>query len=381
MPSAEIISIGTELLLGEIVNSNSQYLAKKLNENGIDVFFISSVGDNLERIRGVLKIAAKRSEIIITTGGLGPTIDDPTREAIASFTGNDLVFNNYLWRQIKKRFSLYRKHPTANNKKQAYIPKNATFIENPVGTAPAFFMKFKKNLIIALPGVPAEMEFLFEKNILPYLKKKYSTNSILVTRTIRTIGIGESSIDDLIGDLETSSNPTVGLAAHAAQVDIRVTAKADNHSDSMDLLNPFITQIQSKMGKYIFGMENDTLLHAINKLFKKRSIRLLVFDNTKTNYFKEIFSCLVCKFIDNENIKKQKLEITFRKLYNVHNCNAIFWLDKNNDNQIDKLLFVGEKKYKEISIFRGARSIMNEWISHKVLGLLFLKINESFNEE
>lgn len=347
MPSAEIISIGTELLLGEIVNSNSQYLAKKLNENGIDVFFISSIGDNLERIRGVLKIAAKRSEIIITTGGLGPTIDDPTREAIASFTGNDLVFNNYLWRQIKKRFSLYRKHPTANNKKQAYIPKNATFIENPVGTAPAFFMKFKKNLIIALPGVPAEMEFLFEKNILPYLKKKYSTNSILVTRTIRTIGIGESSIDDLIGDLETSSNPTVGLAAHAAQVDIRVTAKADNHSDSMDLLNPFITQIQSKMGKYIFGMENDTLLHAINKLFKKRSIRLLVFDNTKTNYFKEIFSCLVCKLIDNENIKKQKLEITFRKLYNVHNCNAIFWLDKNNDNQIDKLLFVGEKNIKK----------------------------------
>ena len=173
MPSAEIIAIGTELLLGSILDTNSQYLAKELNRAGIDLFRWTIVGDNPQRIKQTILEAYSRTDIIITTGGLGPTIDDPTREAAALAWGVSLEFHPKLWLQIVDRFDKYGRYPTENNRRQAYIPKGAQPIENPVGTAPAFYLERDRKTLICLPGVPAEMKYLFQKSVMPMLIGNY----------------------------------------------------------------------------------------------------------------------------------------------------------------------------------------------------------------
>jgi len=173
MPSAEIIAIGTELLLGEISDTNTAFIAKALNYIGIDIYHTSMVGDNQARITEQIKQSIKHAEIVITTGGLGPTVDDPTRQAVADVYGEKLIFHEHLWEQIQSRFKAFNRIPTDNNKKQAFIPQNAVPIENPVGTAPAFYISEKNKTIICLPGVPTEMEYLLNNNIIHLLKKTY----------------------------------------------------------------------------------------------------------------------------------------------------------------------------------------------------------------
>ena len=230
MPSAEIIAIGTELLLGEISDTNTAFIAKALNLIGIDIYRTSIVGDNQSRITDLIKQSIKRAEIVITTGGLGPTVDDPTRKAVADVYGEKLIFHEHLWEQIQSRFRAFNRIPTANNKRQAFIPQNAIPIENPVGTAPAFYISEKDKTLISLPGVPAEMNFLLNNKIILLLKKTYNLESTTISRIIHTAGIGESSIDNLIGDFEKLNNPSVGITAKPGQVDIRITAKACNQS-------------------------------------------------------------------------------------------------------------------------------------------------------
>jgi len=259
MPTAEIITIGTELLLGETVDTNTRYIARVLRDIGIDIFRTSTIGDNLERIASIIREGHQRAEIIITTGGLGPTVDDPTREAIALGIGVKTEFRPELWEQIKERFQRYGHSPTENNKRQAYVPEGAIAIENPVGTAPAFIVEKGKKSIIALPGVPREMEHLIAYNVVPYLQKKYDLRSVIKTRLIHTSGIGESQIDDRIEDLERLHNPTVGLAAHAGQVDIRITAKADSEQDADQLIAELEEDLFSRLGKWIYGVDEDTL--------------------------------------------------------------------------------------------------------------------------
>jgi len=159
MPNAEIITIGTEILLGEIVDTNSRYIARVLRDEGIDLFWTSTVGDNVDRISEVIQASLKRSDIVITTGGLGPTIDDPTREAIAKAFNVTNEFQENLWQDVIERFKEYGKVPTENNKRQAYIPAGAMPIPNPVGTAPAFIMETSENVVISLPGVPVKWKF------------------------------------------------------------------------------------------------------------------------------------------------------------------------------------------------------------------------------
>jgi len=154
MAKAEILTIGTEILLGEIVDTNSRHIARALRDAGIDLFWTSTVGDNPERIAEAIRAGLDRSEIIITTGGLGPTVDDPTREAVAMAFGVKTVFKEELWQQVIDRFTRFGRTPTENNKRQAYIPEGASAIENPVGTAPAFMMETDTQVVISLPGVP-----------------------------------------------------------------------------------------------------------------------------------------------------------------------------------------------------------------------------------
>ena len=259
MPSAEIITIGTEILLGEILDTNAQYIARALRDLGIDLYRKTTVGDNQKRIAQVLQQAMERCDIIITTGGLGPTVDDPTREAVALAAGLEVEFRPELWEQIQARFRRFGRNPTENNKRQAYIPKGSRAIENPVGTAPAFVVEAGGAAIIALPGVPREMEHLMENFVLPYLREQFDLDSIIKSRILHTSGVGESQIDDLIGDLETLENPTVALAAHSGRVDVRITAKAGSEVEADEKIQWVEQVIRQRLGKWIYGSEQDTL--------------------------------------------------------------------------------------------------------------------------
>ena len=260
MPSAEIISIGTEILLGEIVDTNAQYIARALKEAGIDLFRKTTIGDNAARIALALSEALNRSDIIITSGGLGPTVDDLTREGVAMAVGVEVEYLPELWEQIQERFRRFGRQPTDNNKRQAYIPAGAIPIENPVGTAPAFIVLGPDDkTIISLPGVPREMEYLMRNAVLPFLANHYSLHDVIKSLTLHTSGAGESQIDELIADLEKGSNPTVGLSAHAGQVDIRITAKADSVSQADAMIERIETSIRQRLGNWIYGVDEQTL--------------------------------------------------------------------------------------------------------------------------
>lgn len=259
MPIAEIITIGTEILLGEIDDTNATYLSQRLNAIGIDIYRKTTIGDNAQRIASLIEETLSRSDIILTTGGLGPTVDDPTREALALAMGVELQFHPELWEQIKERFRRYHREPTENNRRQAYLPASALPIENPVGTAPAFIIHQGGKTIACLPGVPREMEFLMEKSIIPFLKSTYHLQGLIKTRTLHTAGIGESLIDSMISDLETLTNPTVGLAAHSGQVDIRITVKANSESEANQMIKPIENEIRNRLKESIYGADNESL--------------------------------------------------------------------------------------------------------------------------
>jgi len=259
MPVAEIIAIGTELLLGEIQDTNTRYLALALRNAGIDLYRTMTVGDNVHRIAQVVQESLERVDIIITTGGLGPTVDDPTRQAVAEAVGVELDFQPVLWDQIQERFKRYNRPPTENNKRQAYIPQGALPIENPVGTAPAFIVETSQQAIISLPGVPREMEFLVQKTVLPYLRSRYNLKGLIKTRVLHTVSVGESMVDELIGDLEVLGNPTVGLLAHPGQIDIRIAAKSESERAADQMIDQVAQVIRERLGSIIYGEDDQTL--------------------------------------------------------------------------------------------------------------------------
>ena len=276
MPVAEVITIGTELLLGVIQDTNTSFIAKTLNSAGIDIFHASMIGDNEERIALEIRAALKRADIIITTGGLGPTIDDPTRDAVALAFNRRTEFKPELWDQILARFKAYGRTPTENNKRQAFIPEGAVAIPNPVGTAPAFYIEENHKILFSLPGVPSEMKTLLGSDVLPIIKSKFPIESAIVIRTIHTAGIGESSVDELVSDLEKMSNPTVGLAAHPGQVDIRITAKANTRELAQELIAPVEIKVRQLLGDYIYGEDDITLDKVISDEIKLKNINLII---------------------------------------------------------------------------------------------------------
>ncbi len=237
MPSAEIISIGTELLLGEILDSNAQYIAKELRHVGIDLFWTTTVGDNQSRIAKAIRHGLSRSDILLCTGGLGPTVDDVSREGIAEGLGIALEYHEHLWEEIQVRFSRFGREASENNKQQAFIPIGAQVLDNPNGSAPAFLVEHEGKIVISMPGVPREMIHIMEKSVLPYLGKINDGGGVIKIRILHTAGISESRIDERIADLEEQRNPTVGLAAHTGAVDIRLTAKASGQEKASKMLD------------------------------------------------------------------------------------------------------------------------------------------------
>lgn len=280
MPTAEIIAIGTELLLGEIQDTNTSYLARKLRDIGVDIFRSTLIGDNEYRISELIKEASQRADIIITTGGLGPTVDDPTRNAVALAVGSPLEYREELWHQILDRFTRFNRKPTENNRKQAFIPKNAVAIENPVGTAPSFFFDTGNTIIISLPGVPKEMEMLCETSVIPLLKKRFNLQGIIKVRVLHLAGVGESIIDELIKDFETCSNPTVGLLAKSGQIDVRITSKDNSLEEANKNINEIESKLRDILKEHIYGVDDDTLeKHVLAKL-EKASLKLAIIETS-----------------------------------------------------------------------------------------------------
>jgi nicotinamide-nucleotide amidase len=273
--NAEIIAIGTELLLGEIADTNTRVIARMLRDLGLDLFRTTTVGDNLERIAGAVRESLARSQVVITTGGLGPTVDDPTREAIAAAINVTTEFVPELWEQIQERFAQYGRAPTENNRRQAFVPAGAIPISNPVGTAPAFIVETDGQSIISLPGVPGEMAVLLEQAVVPYLRRRFDLRSVIRTRVIHTAGTGESKVDDLIQDLEQLSNPTVGLAAHGGRVDVRIAAKGEDPAELDRAIGDLETVVRQRLGKCVFGVDEDTLEAAALRATVSRGWRLV----------------------------------------------------------------------------------------------------------
>lgn len=268
--NAEILTIGTEILLGEIVDTNTQRIARSLRELGIDLFQTASVGDNQRRIADAVKKALARAELVITSGGLGPTVDDATRTGVAAALERELEFHPELWEQIEVRFASFGREPTENNRRQAHIPSGAKAIENPIGTAPGFILECDEGTVVALPGVPAELESMLDTSVLPYLRKRFRLKQLMHIRLVRTAGVGESWLDGKIEDLERLRNPTVGLSAHPGRVDIRLTAKASSKSEAEDLLWGVEATLHQRLGDAIYGTDGVALENVTASLLAER---------------------------------------------------------------------------------------------------------------
>ena len=275
MPSAEIITIGTEILLGEIVDTNTRYIARTLRGMGVDLYRTITIGDNVDRIAEAIRHSMERAEIVITTGGLGPTVDDPTREAVAKALGVETEFREDLWEQVVAVISRYGRKPSENQKRQAYVPKGAIGIPNPVGTAPCFIFETEKNAVASLPGVPNEMEHILHELIIPYLQKRFNLNEIIKIRVLHCSGLGEGMIDEKIADLETLSNPTVGLAAHTGVVDIRIAAKAEDEAAADAMIMQIEQQVRERLGDVVFGADEDRLEEIVLNTVAKRGWTLV----------------------------------------------------------------------------------------------------------
>lgn len=278
MPIGEIVSIGTELLLGEIQDTNTIHIARIFRDLGIDLYRTMIVGDNIVRIASAVQEAMQRSDIILTTGGLGPTVDDATRQAVARAIGEDLQYHPELWRQIKERFTRYGREPSENNRRQAYIPRGAVAIENPVGSAPAFYVDTGRNLIICLPGVPREMDALLREKVIPLLRSRFDLDQLIKIHVLHCAGIGESLVDEYISEFEYLTNPTVGLLADAGRVDIRITAKAPSVQEAEQIISVVAAQIRERMGEAIFGADDETLESVLKQLLLARGWSLAAFE-------------------------------------------------------------------------------------------------------
>ncbi|MBA4419719.1 MAG: hypothetical protein C0391_01070 [Anaerolinea sp.] len=267
MPSAEIITIGTEILLGEIQDTNTAFIARRLKDIGIDLFRTHTIGDNVLRISQTIRESLQRADIIITTGGLGPTVDDLTREAIAQAINKPLEFHPELWVEICGYFEKIGRTASDNNLSQSYFPSTAVPIHNPVGTAPGFYVISGESIIFCLPGVPREMEYLLTLNVIPFIKQHYHHHQVLITRLLHVAGMGESQVDSLIGEFERFSNPTVGLMARPGQIDIRIAAKAGSTKIAEIMIAAVERKIRKLLKESIYGVDGESILLAIKYLW------------------------------------------------------------------------------------------------------------------
>ncbi len=256
--NAEIISVGTELLLGEIVNTDARMISEGLSSIGSDVFYHTVVGDNPGRVKKALEIAKDRADILITTGGLGPTFDDLTKETIAETFGKKLILHEDILEEIRERFRKGNKPMSVNNEKQAYLPEDAVIFPNVCGTAPGCAVEEGGKTVVMLPGPPRECTPMFENEVLPWLRKK--SGAVICSSTIHVMGLGESSMEQILKEkMEKSSNPSLAPYAKEGESTVRVTAKAASEEEARAMIKPVVEDICQTLGNVVYGVDVPSL--------------------------------------------------------------------------------------------------------------------------
>ena len=268
---AEIVSIGTEILLGEILDTNANYIATRLPALGIDLYFMHQVGDNRARLAGVLRQAWERSDVVFCSGGLGPTEDDVTREAVCDLLGEQPQVDPEQ-EQILRQFFAGRGYPMPErNLKQAWLTASTSAIPNPRGTAPGWWVEKDGKLLIVMPGPPTEMARMWEKEVEPRLRGR-SRESVIVSRTLKTVGLGEGTVDEMITSLLHSDNPTIGVYAKLDGIHVRVTAKASDAADARRLIAPIEGELRAILGSAIWGEDSEELQDAVGRMLKEADL-------------------------------------------------------------------------------------------------------------
>ena len=324
--SSEIITIGTELLLGQILDTNTQYLAQRLAEIGINVRYRTSVGDILEDIASAINIAVSRCNLVITTGGLGPTLDDLTREAVAKSAGVGLEFREELLKDIIEVFDRIGYTMTENNKRQAYVPEGSIAIPNKLGTAPGFIKEIKDVPVICLPGVPRELKYLMENEVIPWLRQRFSLDKeVIYSKILKVVGTGESKVDRMLSEIvKGCENPEIGLLASEGEVKIRLTARAGSKEEAELLVKEMVEKIKKRLGKKIYGEDNDIFEEVICKLLQNKGLSVSILETfSGGRAAQKLVSCgcpslLEARVITNkellENIAGKRIESVEREI-------------------------------------------------------------------
>ncbi len=275
---AEIIAVGTEILLGDIQDTNSHYIATRLPALGIDLYYMHQIGDNLERLRELISTAMGRSDVVICTGGLGPTEDDITRDAIAAAVGEKAYVVPELEETLRGFFKRRGYPMPEKNLKQATVVPSGEAIPNPRGTAPGWWVEKGGAIIIAMPGPPAELTGMWDHDVSLRLRER-STGEVIISRTLKTVGIGEGNVDDMMGPLLKSTNPTVGVYAKRDGVHLRLTAKSLEEADAYRAIHPVEEEIRKLFGTAVWGADEDTLQGSIGDLLKERGLTAAVMES------------------------------------------------------------------------------------------------------
>lgn len=267
----EVIAVGTELLLGQIVNTNAAVIGAAMAERGLDAHFQQVVGDNLSRISTAIRVGLDRSDAVVITGGIGPTQDDMTREALADVTGQALVFSEEYAGQLREWWARRGREMPESNLRQAYYPEGAVMLPNPRGTAPGLMVEHEGKPIFCVPGVPAEMEHLMATEVLPRLATASGSEKVIASVLLRTWGRAESEVAELLDDLYTGSvNPSLAFLASNSEIKIRMTAKAENAAEARSLIEPMEMEVRSRLGESIFGTDEETIERVLLRLLSER---------------------------------------------------------------------------------------------------------------
>ena len=271
----EIITVGTEILLGDILNTNTHYLSNELANMGIDVYYQITVGDNEQRLLSQLKESFKRSDLVILTGGLGPTEDDITKEVCAKYFNMEMEFHEQSWDKIIEIHNKMNRKPTENNRKQAYFPKGSLILPNKYGTAPECIMEKDKKTIIVMPGPPKEMKPMFDNYVKPFLLK--DNKNILKSKVLRIIGMGESKIEnDLLDLIDKQINPTIATYAKDGECTVRITAKGKNEKEVESLIEPISNEIKSRFKEKVYGEDDTAIEDEVAKILVDNNLTIAV---------------------------------------------------------------------------------------------------------
>ncbi len=272
---AEIVATGTELLLGQTLNTSAHYITGKLSSLGIEVDYHVTVGDNPERIEEALRTAWQRSDLLVTTGGLGPTVDDLTKALVAKVFGLEMVLDQTSLEHIQAFFAKRKGPMPAGNEKQAYLPKGAAILPNPIGTAPGAIIEKDGKMAIILPGPPFEMQPMFENYVWPVLQEKVGPDAERMNvRVLKIFGMGESAIEEVLGDLMQKPNPSMALLAKRSEMHIRLVARSSAETQALKLLDKAEEDIRARLGHKVFGKDRDTMVGIVGKALRQRGLTI-----------------------------------------------------------------------------------------------------------